>query len=668
MTNLTTSGGGSPDDGAVGRGLRAGDEAAFTALYERYAQRIHDYTQRLTGNPSAAEDLTQMTFLQAWQRRGDLREGAAVRGWLYRIAHNLAVNQATRTRTTGALDDLEVAATGPAPDQLVIADEVRELVWDAAASLQANQYAFLDLSLRQGLSTTEVGEVLGMSTAKASLGVNRAREALGNAVRYLLVARRRHHCPRLAELVPSGVRRLTAEERVSVDHHMRRCEDCERTARLLTAPDELFGGIALLPLPPALLRPPPVTAGPQAPGGARRLTGRRLLRNPAVVVGATAALVAASVATGVVLTRSSPSTTAIGPGPIASSGPTTAALPSRAAPGNVAQLATSGFSPVAVPGVAGAGTTAFLDATCPSATRCYVVGGGTTGTVAVTTDGARTWSSSTVTGTTLLSAIACPTPTRCWATGTADNGDAIVVLTTSGDTWTPAFSGPGLLLSSIACPTTAGCIAVGANLARNLRDVVATTDGGKTWSVRSLPDPTASLLAVRCHDATHCIAVGTGAWSTATLGASWSDVSPPRQPSTGPQSGFSLGFVLADVTYAATSDVWVVGGAQCGGQGVTQCPAFTFHSTNGGRTWTPYEKAAQTFAFAWQIHCQASACILIGQAFSTSSILVTTDGTSWRVVQSAGGQLNALACAGGTVCIVAGGSPTGPDILVVRQP
>jgi hypothetical protein len=73
-------------------------------------------------------------------------------------------------------------------------------------------------------------------------------------VRYLLVARRRDHCPRLAELVPSGLESLTPEQRGSVDRHMRRCPECQGLAQRLTRPAELFGGLVALPVPASLRR------------------------------------------------------------------------------------------------------------------------------------------------------------------------------------------------------------------------------------------------------------------------------------------------------------------------------------------------------------------------------------------------------------------------------
>jgi RNA polymerase sigma factor (sigma-70 family) len=235
--------------------LQRGDTAALGQLYDRHVRGIHDFLARFTRDPSAAEDLAQSTFLRAWERRETLRDPSKVRAWLYATAHNLALNHVTRSRPAGSTDN--EAAGGIAdprrgPEEEAIAQDAGDLVWAAASSLEARQYAVLDLSVRRGLSTREIADALGVSVGHAAVLLNRSREALGNAVRYLLVARRRDHCERLAALVPAGVRALTAQQRSAVDHHMRRCESCQALGRRLTAPAELLGALLPVPLPAGL--------------------------------------------------------------------------------------------------------------------------------------------------------------------------------------------------------------------------------------------------------------------------------------------------------------------------------------------------------------------------------------------------------------------------------
>jgi RNA polymerase sigma factor (sigma-70 family) len=240
-------------DATLGAALHDGDQHALAALYDRHVPGIYDFLARYLRDPAAAEDLVQTTFVRAWEGRETLREPAGVKGWLFRIAHNLATNQLTRARPQDQVEDhFELAAPGPGPEQEATAKESAALVWAAASSLEPRQYAVLDLCIRRELSTREVADVLGLPVGHAAVLVSRAKEALGNAVRYLLVAQRRDRCERLAALVPAGVRALTPQQRSAVDHHLRRCEDCQRLGRSLTSPAELFGGLVALPVPSAL--------------------------------------------------------------------------------------------------------------------------------------------------------------------------------------------------------------------------------------------------------------------------------------------------------------------------------------------------------------------------------------------------------------------------------
>jgi RNA polymerase sigma factor (sigma-70 family) len=237
-------------DTHLGWALRDGDEAALRTLYDRHLPGLYDFLSRFLRDPSAAEDLAQLTFIRAWEGQETLREPTLVRGWLYTIAHNLASNHVTRSRRTEPIDDqFDLAAPAPGPEDQATAKELAELVWAAAASLEPRQYTVLDLHVRRDLPTGEIAQVLDVPAPHAAVLVNRAKEALGNAVRYLLVAHRRDHCARLAELVPEGLSSLSPEQRGSVDRHMRRCSECQGLARSLTDPAELFGWLLAAPVP-----------------------------------------------------------------------------------------------------------------------------------------------------------------------------------------------------------------------------------------------------------------------------------------------------------------------------------------------------------------------------------------------------------------------------------
>ena len=80
-----------------------GDREALEALYLLHFDRIYSYLHLSVGNRHDAEDLTTQTFLKMLEAIGRFRwQAAPFSAWLFRIAHNLAMDHFRSTRTTGA--------------------------------------------------------------------------------------------------------------------------------------------------------------------------------------------------------------------------------------------------------------------------------------------------------------------------------------------------------------------------------------------------------------------------------------------------------------------------------------------------------------------------------------------------------------------------------------
>ncbi len=71
-----------------------GDRAAFAALYDATAARVHGLALRVVRDPAQAEEVTQEAFLEIWRTasRYDVSRGSAV-SWLLTIAHRKAVDR-----------------------------------------------------------------------------------------------------------------------------------------------------------------------------------------------------------------------------------------------------------------------------------------------------------------------------------------------------------------------------------------------------------------------------------------------------------------------------------------------------------------------------------------------------------------------------------------------
>jgi RNA polymerase sigma factor (sigma-70 family) len=665
------------DELATAVAFVSGDDAAFEALYRRYARPIHDYVLGIARNRAMAEDITQTVFVRAFEQRGSVREPAAVRGWLYRIAHNCAVNEVSRAmRTDEISEQAPVVDPDRGPAELAEQDESARLVWDAAASLETRQYEVLDLALRKGLTTAEIAAVLGLDAAQASLALHRAREALGNAVRYLVVARRRRHCDRLAELVPAGVRTLTPEQRASVDRHMRRCDQCQRTAMAMTAPSELFAAVPPVALPAGLLAwahtaasgsaSPGSGAGRARPRGGRAL--RSVARRPLVSVVAASTVVAAVVVGVVVASHHPGRAPAAGP----SARPTAASSPPASGPSTGPSGQRDFAAAAGTFHAAGAlASNTYYSASCPSATTCDAVGADSAGRPILTrtTDAGQHWRTQALDTPSPLGLLDCVSVRHCVAARVSHGAYLFVVSNDGGSTWQPAVSPPLRDMWTVSCPSPLDCLAVGGQTnTGGTRQAAATADGGQSWHAVAVPGP---AYSVDCVDPTHCWASGSldRIWLTRDLGASWTPDSPPRlgMPTAGQRLGpfpantnpsglTGLGFYVNGVGFTSAADGFAFGGARCGGFHVTKCPSGLYRTTDGGATWTFWSVADESaYGDGQYAACTAAGCLLVTDTFTHSVLLTSTDGLDWTQRQTFPGFVGRPACtSSGTTCVLLG--------------
>lgn len=139
------------------------DARAFAGLYERYVDRVYWYCARRVGDPWAAEDAASQVFAQALAALPRFEPDAgSFRSWLFRIAHNVTVDQARRRRPDVSLDDARDVLVDPGrtpEDALVAAEDHHELA-AALAQLTDDQRTVVELRLAS-LTGAEIALALG---------------------------------------------------------------------------------------------------------------------------------------------------------------------------------------------------------------------------------------------------------------------------------------------------------------------------------------------------------------------------------------------------------------------------------------------------------------------------------------------------------------------------
>ncbi len=155
----------------------AGDPAAERALYDLHVGRVYRVAYRLTGDDDLARDITQDTFVRAFDRLPEFRHEAAFGTWLHRVALSVAYNalekvQRLRRREAPLEDGLDAAAPERRADP-----DLRARLAEAVDALPPGYRAVFLLHDVEGYTHEEIGAALGVrpGTSKAQLFHARAR-------------------------------------------------------------------------------------------------------------------------------------------------------------------------------------------------------------------------------------------------------------------------------------------------------------------------------------------------------------------------------------------------------------------------------------------------------------------------------------------------------------
>ena len=196
-------------DERLGGCLAKGEAAAFDELYRRYSHRLAAYAGNLLDDPAAGDDVAQTALLKAYQALRAGKVPDAVRPWLYRIAHNAAIDLTLRRRELPS-DDLPESATERPFSAPLLA---------AIGALTEHQRRVYVLRELHGLRMDETARELGLSTTQVEQALFAARNRLAEH----LVFGERLGCPSVRRLAAGP---LDTHERRAIKAHLRACREC----------------------------------------------------------------------------------------------------------------------------------------------------------------------------------------------------------------------------------------------------------------------------------------------------------------------------------------------------------------------------------------------------------------------------------------------------------
>ncbi len=154
------------------------DPEAFGHLYRRHLPAVYRYLAARAASPEEAADLTQHVFLQAFRALERYRDGTGgFAPWLFRIARNAATDASRRRRPSVPLDEL-VVAPSPSPEESALALERLRQLRSAIRQLPGPKQDLLALRFAAGLSSREIGAVIGKSESSVKKQLTRTIQSL----------------------------------------------------------------------------------------------------------------------------------------------------------------------------------------------------------------------------------------------------------------------------------------------------------------------------------------------------------------------------------------------------------------------------------------------------------------------------------------------------------
>ena len=175
------------DDVQLIHRVLSGDDEAFNTLVQKYQSSVHALVWRKIGDFHYAEEITQDTFLQAYQKLSTLRDPNQFTGWIYVIANRLCIAWIRKQRpamqslsdtSVKVIDDLAYERYVLKQRELEATEHRYEIIQRLLAELPESERQVMTLYYLGEMTTKEIGKSLGVSANTITSRLHRARKRL----------------------------------------------------------------------------------------------------------------------------------------------------------------------------------------------------------------------------------------------------------------------------------------------------------------------------------------------------------------------------------------------------------------------------------------------------------------------------------------------------------
>lgn len=164
----------------VGRGFMTLDQK-ISELFQANREALYRYVFTIVGTGAEAEEITQEAFIRLYRQLRDGRGVHHYRAWLFRTAHNLAVNENNRKQFSGTADWDDLCRVwldpSPNPEQEAVRQE-RFAQLQAALGRLSEQQRQCILLRAEGFRYREIAEILGVTRSTVAESLRRAMQKL----------------------------------------------------------------------------------------------------------------------------------------------------------------------------------------------------------------------------------------------------------------------------------------------------------------------------------------------------------------------------------------------------------------------------------------------------------------------------------------------------------
>jgi len=162
--------------------IRENDKEAYEIIIERYQKKIWYYINRLINNPPEVDDLTQQALVNAYINLNNFNKNKKFSSWLYRIAHNLAVNWLKKKRASFSIENSATIARKLVSrtniSKEILEKEDKKQIETLISNLPLNFKEPLVLKYLEDKSYKEISYILKKPESTIGTTISRAKQIL----------------------------------------------------------------------------------------------------------------------------------------------------------------------------------------------------------------------------------------------------------------------------------------------------------------------------------------------------------------------------------------------------------------------------------------------------------------------------------------------------------